>query len=52
MHTQPVFKESKCFGGEISESLFRRGLCLPSGSALSDNQLDYIINSIKDIYEN
>ena len=36
MHLQPVFKDVKMVGGKVSETLFRDGLCLPSGSAMSD----------------
>lgn len=36
MHLQPVFKESPYYGDGTSESLFKRGLCLPSGSNLDD----------------
>ncbi|CAM1339454.1 DegT/DnrJ/EryC1/StrS family aminotransferase [Tenacibaculum aestuarii] len=36
MHLQPVFKECKYYGTNISEKLFEDGLCLPSGSNLSD----------------
>jgi dTDP-4-amino-4,6-dideoxygalactose transaminase len=35
MHLQPVFAEREAIGGSVSEELFRRGICLPSGSALS-----------------
>ncbi|MVO07714.1 aminotransferase class I/II-fold pyridoxal phosphate-dependent enzyme [Flavobacterium sp. TP390] len=35
MHLQPVFKESPYYGNNIAESLFERGLCLPSGSNLT-----------------
>ncbi|MFC6997414.1 DegT/DnrJ/EryC1/StrS family aminotransferase [Rufibacter roseus] len=35
MHRQPLFQGAESFGGEVSEDLFARGLCLPSGSALS-----------------
>ena len=34
MHLQPVFKECDYYGGNISETLFNKGLCLPSGSNL------------------
>jgi len=37
MHLQPVFKDSLYYGDDISESLFKNGLCLPSGSNLTDN---------------
>jgi dTDP-4-amino-4,6-dideoxygalactose transaminase len=36
MHLQPVFRHAAHIGGTTSASLFERGLCLPSGSALED----------------
>ncbi|HEY7694099.1 MAG TPA: aminotransferase class I/II-fold pyridoxal phosphate-dependent enzyme [Gaiellaceae bacterium] len=36
MHLQPVFADAPVYGGEVSARLFERGLCLPSGSALTD----------------
>jgi dTDP-4-amino-4,6-dideoxygalactose transaminase len=36
MHLQPIFKNYSVYGGSVSEDLFERGLCLPSGSNLSD----------------
>lgn len=35
MHLQPVFKEYDYYGGNVSETLFNKGLCLPSGSNLA-----------------
>ena len=35
MHLQPVFAGCKVFGGEVAETLFERGICLPSGADLS-----------------
>ena len=37
MHLQPVFADVPVYGGEVSARLFERGLCLPSGSALTDD---------------
>jgi dTDP-4-amino-4,6-dideoxygalactose transaminase len=34
MHLQPIFKDAAYYGGNISETLFKNGLCLPSGSNL------------------
>ena len=34
MHLQPIFKNAPYYGGNISETLFKNGLCLPSGSNL------------------
>ncbi len=42
MHLQPVFAGVRIWGGKISEDIFARGLCLPSGSALQDTDLDRI----------
>jgi dTDP-4-amino-4,6-dideoxygalactose transaminase len=63
MHLQPVFRilgrweepwgpttgrpPARQVGGRVSESLFHRGLCLPSGTALSDSDLDRIMSVIR-----
>ena len=36
MHMQPVFAGCECVGNGVAEALFRDGLCLPSGSNLSE----------------
>jgi pyridoxal phosphate-dependent aminotransferase EpsN len=38
MHLQPVFRGCRARGGAVSETIFERGLCLPSGSALTANE--------------
>lgn len=48
MHMQPIFKDCSMYGGEVSEELFSRGLCLPSGSNLSRTDLNRIIKIILD----
>jgi dTDP-4-amino-4,6-dideoxygalactose transaminase len=51
MHTQPLYKNAPYFGDQMSEKLFKKGLCLPSGSSLSEADLEritsVIINKIK-----
>ena len=47
MHLQPSFQNSKCYVDGTSESLFDRGLCLPSGSDLSQEDLERICEIIK-----
>jgi len=37
MHLQPVFRDCRMRGGAVSEQLFEAGLCLPSGSSLTDD---------------
>ena len=46
MHLQPVFQGYEAIGGRVAESLFEQGLCLPSGTALTDDQLEYIVSII------
>jgi pyridoxal phosphate-dependent aminotransferase EpsN len=43
MHLQPIFASHAAFGGDVSERLFERGLCLPSGSALTEEQQDRVV---------
>jgi dTDP-4-amino-4,6-dideoxygalactose transaminase len=52
LHMQPLFKEFKFFGEGISEKLFENGLCLPSGSNLSNEDLARVVKSIRYILAN
>ena len=47
MHLQPVFKDALYFGGMVSEEFFRNGLCLPSGSDLTHNDLIRVCQNIQ-----
>lgn len=47
MHLQPVFAACPYYGGSVAEGLFERGLCLPSGSGLSDDEISRVIGVIK-----
>jgi len=47
MHLQPVYRESPRYINGISEELFNKGLCLPSGSNLSEQELKRILTVIK-----
>ena len=42
MHLQPIFKDTLYFGGHYAEQCFKTGLCLPSGSNLTDQDLEKI----------
>jgi dTDP-4-amino-4,6-dideoxygalactose transaminase len=46
MHLQPLFASHASFGGDVSARLFERGLCLPSGSALTDDEQDRVVAAI------
>ena len=47
MHLQPVYKNSPAYVNGISEELFKKGLCLPSGPMISDEDAKFIIESIR-----
>ena len=49
MHLQPLFADCECFGGKVSEDFFHRGLCLPSGSSLTFDDRQRVIDIIKRI---
>ena len=47
MHNQPVLKKFKSYKNGNSDLIFDTGICLPSGSIMSDEELNYIIKKIK-----
>ncbi|MEM1398284.1 MAG: aminotransferase class I/II-fold pyridoxal phosphate-dependent enzyme [Pseudomonadota bacterium] len=47
MHQQPVFATARRVGGAVAEGLFDRGLCLPSGTAMTDHDQDRVISAIR-----
>lgn len=47
MHCQPVYHDCPCYVNGVSESLFKCGLCLPSGPCVSDEDIVYIVDVIK-----
>ncbi len=49
MHLQPLFAEAPMTGGAVAEQIFATGLCLPSGSSLSDADQDRIIAAVHDV---
>jgi dTDP-4-amino-4,6-dideoxygalactose transaminase len=49
LHLQPVFAECETAGGEVAQDLFDRGLCLPSGSNLTEEDLQRVIDAIRSI---
>ena len=48
MHRQPVFKHCPSYVNGVSESLFKRGLCLPSGPCVTDDDVRYIVECMKE----
>ena len=49
MHLQPVFADAPMRGGAVAESLFARGLCLPSGSNLSADDQQRVIDQVRSV---
>jgi dTDP-4-amino-4,6-dideoxygalactose transaminase len=51
MHLQPVFQGMPFYGDHTSQRLFEKGLCLPSGSNLTDQDLNRIVYSVRQVIE-
>lgn len=47
MHKQPVYKEAPAYVNGVSEAIFKVGMCLPAGPYVSDEDVRYIVDSIK-----
>jgi dTDP-4-amino-4,6-dideoxygalactose transaminase len=47
MHLQPYYADRKMYGGDVSAEVFARGLCLPSGSSLSQDDQDRVIEIVR-----
>lgn len=50
MHLQPIFEKYPYYGGTVSETLFEKGLCLPSGSNLTEEERDRIKKVVLDFF--
>jgi dTDP-4-amino-4,6-dideoxygalactose transaminase len=51
MHLQPVFAECPYYGDNTAENLFDKGLCLPSGPTLTDEDIKRVVEVIRKMYE-
>ncbi|NLX95783.1 MAG: aminotransferase class I/II-fold pyridoxal phosphate-dependent enzyme [Rhodopirellula sp.] len=51
MHLQPVYTGSPVRGGSVAEHLFRDGLCLPSGSNLSDADRRRVVEALRTVHD-
>jgi dTDP-4-amino-4,6-dideoxygalactose transaminase len=51
MHLQPVYEGSKFFGGGVCKQLFEQGLCLPSGSNLTEEEFERIFEVLTRIFK-
>ena len=51
MHLQPVFQDCKSYVNGVSEHLFYRGLCLPSGTSMTNEDMKRVVRKVKELYE-
>ena len=49
MHKQPVYKNAPAYVNGVSEDLFKVGMCLPAGPYVTENDVRYIVNAIKEL---
>jgi pyridoxal phosphate-dependent aminotransferase EpsN len=47
MHLQPLYAGCERYGGEVAEDLFRRGICLPSSSSLTEEDQLHVVNVVR-----
>ncbi|MET0421954.1 MAG: aminotransferase class I/II-fold pyridoxal phosphate-dependent enzyme [Acidimicrobiia bacterium] len=48
MHLQPYYADCEVVGGELAEHVFRTGLCLPSGSTMTDDDIERVVRGVLD----
>ena len=51
MHKQPVYKDAPAYVNGVSEAIFKVGMCLPAGPYVSDEDVKYIVETIKSAIE-
>jgi dTDP-4-amino-4,6-dideoxygalactose transaminase len=49
MHLQPVFASAPFYGNGNSRVLFEKGLCLPSGTQMGENEIERVVRVIKEV---
>ena len=52
MHKQPVYKNAPAYVNGVSEALFKVGMCLPAGPYVTDDDVKYIVETIKNAIDN
>ena len=51
MHKQPIYKDARAYVNGVSEAVFKVGMCLPAGPYVSDEDVKYIVEKIKEAIE-
>jgi dTDP-4-amino-4,6-dideoxygalactose transaminase len=49
LHRQPVFEGLPIRGGSVADGIFRTGICLPSGSAMTDPDVDRVVAAVREV---
>ena len=49
MHLQPFFEKYDYIGGEVSENLFNTGICLPSDTKMTEEDLNRVVKNIRKV---
>ena len=52
MHMQPLYKGYRVVGGHVAEDIFKHGLCLPSGTSMTEEDLTRVITVVRSCWEN
>lgn len=52
MHKQPVYADAVAYVNGVSEEIFKVGFCLPAGTYVTDEDVRYIVECIKEAIEN
>jgi dTDP-4-amino-4,6-dideoxygalactose transaminase len=50
LHLQPVFAQAEYHGRGVSDKIFEQGLCVPSGSGMTDDERSRVINSMVKLF--
>ena len=48
MHKQPIYKDATAYVNGVSEAIFKQGICLPSGPTVTDEDVAFIIETVKE----
>jgi dTDP-4-amino-4,6-dideoxygalactose transaminase len=51
MHLQPLYEECRMIGGSVGEELFAKGLCLPSGSNMTDDERERVVAQFRKAFQ-
>ena len=50
MHMQPVFSKCRAVGGSVSEEIFDKGLCIPSGTSMTESDLERVCGIVRSVH--